>query len=261
MVTGASSGIGRETSLLLANKGARVRAVARSEEALRALAGEHPAIIPHVADLTVPAERASLVEAAGEVDILVNNAGLGWTGLVEDMPAERVRHVFELNVLALIDLTQRVLPGMLARKRGSLVNVASVVSWVATPPFTVYAATKFAVQGFSEGLRREVAGRGVAVSTVNPGPVATKFWARSTSEDRPSEHLGDGVKPGLPPALVARAVVRAVRLGAFPGYETIAVPRPLGLVRLGAMPVARLALHAGSLLSRQPAVWKRVQGG
>jgi short-subunit dehydrogenase len=260
VVTGASSGIGWEIALLLAHKGAQVRAVARSEDDLERLAGEHPGITPHVADLAVPEQRASLVESSGDVDILVNNAGLGWTGLVEDMPAERVRLLFEVNVMALVDLTQRVLPGMLARKRGRVVNVASVVSWVSAPPFTMYSATKFAVQGFSEGLRREVAGRGVAVSTVNPGPIATKFWTRSASENLPSQHLADSLKTGLPPALVARAVVRAVRLGALPGYETIAVPRAVGLVRLAAVPGLRLAVHAGSLVSRHPAVWRRVQG-
>jgi short-subunit dehydrogenase len=260
LVTGASSGIGWETALLLARKGAQVRAVARSGDDLDRLAGEHVNITPHVADLAVAEQRASLAEAAGDVDILVNNAGLGWTGLVEDMPADRIRLLFEVNVLALVDLTQLVLPGMLARKRGRLVNVASVVSWVAAPPFTVYSATKFAVQGFSEGLQREVAGRGVAVSTVNPGPIASKFWARSTGEDRHSQEFGDDLKPGLPPSLVARAVVRAVRLGSLPGYGTIAVPRMMGLVRLGAVPVLRLGVHAGSRLSRQPALWRRVQG-
>ncbi len=261
MVTGASSGIGWETALLLARKGARVRAVARSEEDLGRLAGKHPNITSHVADLTVPAERASLIEAAGDVDILVNNAGLGWTGLVEDMPAERVRLLFEVNVMALVDLTQRVLPGMLTRKRGRVVNVASVVSWVSAPPFTMYSSTKFAVQGFSEGLRREVAGRGVAVSTINPGPMATKFWAASASENVPSQHLAESLKTGLPPTLVARAVQRAVRLGAFPGYGTIAVPRLVGLTRLGAVPGLRLAVNAGALVSRQPAVWRHMRGG
>ena len=259
VVTGASSGIGRETALLLAHKGARVRAVARSRSDLEELAGENPAITPHVADLSAEADRASLVDEAGEVDVLVNNAGLGWTGLVEDMPAERVRRLFEVNVLALVDLTQRLLPGMLARRRGHVVNLASVASWVATPPLTVYSATKFAVQGFSDGLRRETAGRGVVVSTVNPGPIATKFWARTRTDDRPSEDLDDGRKPGLPPALVARAVLRAVRLGAFPGYQVIAVPRAAGLARLGAVPGLRLLVDAGSLVSRQPAVWRQVQ--
>jgi len=259
VVTGASSGIGWEIALVLARKGAQVLAVARSEDDLEQLAGMHPNITSHVADLGVPEERASLARSAGDVDILVNNAGLGWSGLVEDMPAERVRLLFEVNVMALVDMTQQVLPGMLERKRGRIVNVASVVSWVSAPPFTMYAATKFAVQGFSEGLRREVAGRGVAVSTVNPGPIATKFWTRSGGEDRPSQHLGGALKIGLPPSLAAKAVLRAVRLGAFPGYGTITVPRLLGFTRLAAVPGLRMVVNAGSLVSRQPTVWRAIQ--
>lgn len=245
---------------MLARKGALVRAVARSEDDLERLAREHPNITSHVADLSVAEQRASLAESAGDVDILVNNAGLGWTGLVEDMPPERVRLLFEVNVMALVDLTQRVLPGMLARQRGRVVNLASVVSWVSAPPVTMYSATKFAVEGFSEGLRREVAGRGVAVSTVHPGPIATKFWNRSGGEDLHSQHLGEDLKPGLPPSLVAKAVLRAVRLGAMPGYGTIAVPRVLGLTRLAAIPGLRLVVNAGSLVSRRPNVWRQMHG-
>ena len=241
VVTGASSGIGRETAALLARRGARVFAVARSEASLENLA----------ADLSVGTDPAAVVEAAGDVDVLVNNASIGWHGLVEDMPAEAVRQLFELNVLALVDLSQRVLPGMLERRRGHVVNLASVASWVAAPPLTVYSATKFAVQGFSDGLRREVAGRGVVVTTVNPGPVATTFWRRAEDEDRPSEQLPDEAKFGVPPTVVARAVHRAIRMGGTPGYETIAVPRPAGLVRLGAVPGIRLLVDAGALLSRR----------
>ena len=261
VVTGASSGIGRATALLLAREGARVLAVARSQSDLQDLSGEHPEITPHVADLSSAEDREALVTAAGDVDILVNNAGLGWTGLVEDMPGERIGQLFEVNVVALIHLTKGMMGGMLARRRGHVVNVASVASWVAAPPYTVYASTKFAVQGFTDGLRRELRGRGVVVSSVNPGPIATKFWARSGTHDRPSEQLDDDLKPGLPPTTVARAVVRAVRMGGLPGYATIAVPRPLGLVRLGAVPGLRLAVDASSLLSRKPAAWRQARPG
>ncbi len=260
MVTGASSGIGWETALLLARKGARVRAVARSEEDLGRLAGKHPNITSHVADLTVPAERASLIEAAGDVDILVNNAGLGWTGLVEDMPAERVRLLFDINVISLVDLTRRLLPGMLERRRGHVVNVASVASWVSIPPLTVYSATKFAVQGFSEGVGREVAGRGVTVGTVNPGPVNTAFVARARLGDRRPEQLAAATMPGVSPSLVARAVARSIRMAGVPGYSTIAVPRLAGLARLGAVPGLRLVVDAGSRLSRLAAPGGREPG-
>lgn len=244
VVTGASSGIGRATAALLADKGAIVRAVARSREPLEELAAAHPGVIPVVADLSVDGERAEVVDGAGPVDLLVNNAGIGWLGLVEEMPAEQVRKLFELNVLALIDLTQRVLPGMLERRRGHVVNIASVASWVSIPPLTVYSSTKFAVQGFSDGLRRELTGRGVAVTTVNPGPVSTRFGPRARFEDPRTEDMGEARMPGVPVSMAARAVARAVRMGGCPGYTSIAVPRALGLARLGGLPVGRLATDA-----------------
>ena len=250
VVTGASSGIGRAAAVLLAGKGARVWAVARSEGPLDELAAGHPGITPVVADVAVDEDRAAVVEQAGAVDVLVNNAGIGWLGNVEDMPPEQVRKLFDINVLGLVDLTQRVLPGMLERGRGHVVNVASVASWIAVPPLTVYSATKFAVQGFSEGLRREVAGRGVAVTTVNPGPVATRFGHRARSEDPLTERMGAGLMPGVPVSLAARAVVRAIRMGGAPGYATISVPRVAGLARLAALPGARLVVDAGAALTR-----------
>ncbi len=180
-------------------------------------------------DVTVEADRAALIaraDALGGADVLVNNAGLGWMGIVERMPADDVRTLFETNVLALIDLTQKVLPGMLDRHRGHIVNVASGASWVAFPPYSVYAATKWAVQGFTEGLRREVIGRGVTAATINPGPIATEFFARAAGATG-----GDGpptVGPGT--SLVARAVTRSIRLRHVPGYQVIAVPARRGPV-------------------------------
>ncbi|HEX2038191.1 MAG TPA: SDR family NAD(P)-dependent oxidoreductase [Acidimicrobiales bacterium] len=254
VVTGASAGIGRETAILLARRGARVWAVARSEAALERLAGEHPNVVPFAADLTDDQARAALVDTVGAVDVLVNNAGIGWTGLVEEMSAEEVRRLFEINVFALVDLTQRVLPGMLERRRGHICNVASVASWVATPPITMYSATKFAVQGFSDGLRREVRGRGVTVSTVNPGPVDTTFARRAIVGDRPTEQLGEHGMPGVPPQWVARAVARAVRMGGVPGWTTVAVPRALGLGRVGAVPGVQLAVDVACLFTRRAGV-------
>ena len=250
VVTGASSGIGRATATHLAGRRARVWAVARSEGPLAELAAESPGIVPVVADLTVDADRAAIAEQVGRVDVLVNNAGVGWVGRMERMPPERVRALFEINVLALVDLTQRVLPGMLERHRGHIVNVASLASYVAVPPLTLYSATKFAVQGFSDGLRREVARRGVAVTTVNPGPVATRFGERARLDDPRTQDMGHRLMPGVPASSVAKAVARAIRMGSLPGYATIAVPRVGGLVRLAALPGTRLLVDAGAVLTR-----------
>src|SRR5579884_3292057 len=158
VVTGASSGIGRLSALALARRGAaEVWAVARSGKALDALATEHPVIRPEVLDLS---DRSARRRFADRLD------GVGWTGLIEDMPQEAVERLFEVNVLAPIELTKAVLPGMLERRRGRIVNVTSAAAWVSLPPLGVYGSTKWALQGFSEGLKRELNGRGVAVATI-----------------------------------------------------------------------------------------------
>ncbi|MBW3615956.1 MAG: SDR family NAD(P)-dependent oxidoreductase [Actinobacteria bacterium] len=246
LVTGASSGIGRATALRLARAGATVVAAARNAERLDTLAATHPNITAVTCDVTVEADRARLVDEAGPVDVLVNNAGVGWMGLVESMPAADVRALVETNVVALIDLTQRVLPGMIERGLGHVVNVASVASWVAFPPYTVYSATKWAVQGFTEGLRRELLGRGVTAGTVNPGPIATEFFARAAGATEPTGEPIVG--PGT--SLVAGAVARSIRLRHVPGYQTISVPRPIGLARVLGLPVAARAVDVAALPSR-----------
>jgi short-subunit dehydrogenase len=233
LVTGASTGIGRVTALRLARKGALVWAAARDEQRLKSLAAEHPRITAVPADVSTDRERAALVDQCDPLDVLVNNAGLGWKGLVEDMPAARVRELFEVNVLALIDLTQRVLPGMLERRRGHVVNVGSIAGFVGAPGETVYCATKFAVQGFTDGLRREVAGRGVDVTLIAPGPIKTEFMARIRTGE-PADEPG-ALDYGLPPEAVAKAIERALTRRT-PGYRTITVPRIGGFSRLGAAP-------------------------
>jgi short-subunit dehydrogenase len=245
LVTGASTGIGRVSALRLAQKSARVWAAARDSQRLESLAAEHPAIVPVPADVADDADRASLVKECEPVDVLVNNAGLGWKGVVESMPPEKVRQLFEVNVLALIDLTQRVLPGMLERRRGHVVNVGSIAGYVAAPGETAYCATKFAVQGFTEGLRREVARRGVKVTLIAPGPIKTEFMARIRTGE-PAAEPG-ALDYGLPPDAVAKAIVRALTHERLPGYRTITVPRIGGFSRLGAAPVMT---HATDLATR-----------
>jgi short-subunit dehydrogenase len=234
IVTGASTGIGRVTALRLARRGARVFAAARDERRLDALAAEHPEIVAAPCDVSDDADRAALVKQGEPVEVLVNNAGLGWKGMVEDMPADKVRQLFDVNVLALIDLTQRVLPGMLERGRGHVVNVGSIAGYVSAPGETVYCATKFAVQGFTDGLRREVVRRGVDVTLIAPGPIKTEFMARIRTGE-PAERPG-ALDYGLPPESVAKAIERALTRTGVPGYRTITVPRIGGFSRLGAAP-------------------------
>jgi short-subunit dehydrogenase len=123
---------------------------------------------------------------------------------------------------------------MLERGRGHVVNVGSIAGYVASPGETVYCATKFAVQGFTDGLRREVVRRGVDVTLIAPGPIKTEFMARIRTGE-PAGQPG-ALDYGLPPESVAKAIERALTRTRVPGYRTITVPRIGGFSRLGAAP-------------------------
>lgn len=228
-------GIGAATARALADAGATVWAVARTRDRLDSVAGKHRSIHPVVADLTLAEDRERLLHAVvGDVDLLVNNAGIGASGTIAELSMDHVRRMFELNVLAAIELTKAVLPGMLQRHRGHVCNVGSSMSYFASPPLSTYAATKFAIHGFTDGLRRELMGTGVHTSLILPGPVRTGFWDRSKHGDRPE--VRDRSGQGTTPEHVARAIVRAVQRDRLPGYSTIAVPRAVGAARLLDLP-------------------------
>jgi NADP-dependent 3-hydroxy acid dehydrogenase YdfG len=237
VVTGATAGIGRRTALRLAAAGATVVAVARHEDALRRLVNEADGIVPHVADVVDDGARAGIVERVladySQIDVLVNNLGVGWAGAFEQMELAQLRTLTETNLLAPMDLTRLVLDGMLARHDGDVVMLASAASWFSTPPLTVYSATKYAVEGFAEGLRREVLRRGVRVHSIHPGPVRTEFAARAAGQE-PGEIAGPPRPgPGVDPERVAAAVERVLTRR---GPHITTVPRVLGLTRLVKVP-------------------------
>lgn len=257
VVTGASSGIGKAAVEAFVARGATVMAVARRQERLDEVARDTAGVVPVQADLTDEDDRRRVVATAGQVDVLVNNAGVGWWGLFEQMPLEEVRRLYETNVLAAIDLTRMVLPGMLERKRGHIVNVSSQNAFVAAPPLSVYASTKFALQGFTQGLRREVGGRGVGVSSINPGPIRTEFAEAAPGGeevDLPSKFNAIA----LPPSLVANAIVRAVEREHLPGYAEVSVPRVLGVSRIAGLPGLNRLVDLTTLPARSLAA--RLQG-
>ena len=168
LVTGASSGIGREVALRFARRGDTVVGVARHEPALRELAAEQAGIAVRTCDVTDAAARQALVDDVlaehGRIDVLVNDAGVGALGYLHELTGHDLDRVYATNVVAVADLTRLVLPGMRERDSGAVVMVSSVSAWVSVPPTTVYASSKFAVEGLVEGLRR---GFGV-VGTAGP---------------------------------------------------------------------------------------------
>ncbi|MFC9972198.1 SDR family NAD(P)-dependent oxidoreductase [Spirillospora sp. NPDC127200] len=181
LVTGASSGIGESFARLLAARGADLVIVARRAALLDGLARElveryRVAVEVVAADLTDPAQRGE-VEArlrAEPVELLVNNAGYGAFGAFADLGIDDQLKEVELNVTALMRLTHAALPGMLARRRGGVLNVASMAGFAPSPGSATYGATKAYVTAFSESLHAEVAGRGVHVTALCPGFTRTE---------------------------------------------------------------------------------------
>jgi len=183
IVTGASSGIGEATARRLANAGATLVLTARRADRLEALAREldpsRERVMQVPADITVAAEREALVAITlkrfGHIDALVNNAGYGHRGPLERVPLEALRRNYEVNVFAVIALTQRVLPHMRAQGHGRVINISSVAGKIARPLTSVYDSTKHALEALSDGLRGELAPFGIQVVVIRPGYISTEF--------------------------------------------------------------------------------------
>jgi short-subunit dehydrogenase len=184
LVTGASSGIGAAIARELASRGHAVTLVARREERLRTLAtdltAEYDSEAAAIAcDLSDPADRERLATVIGgtgrAVEILVNNAGFGSRGEFITNDRGRQLDMVRTNIEAVVDLTSRFLPGMVERRRGAVINIASVAAFQPIPGAATYAASKAFVLSFSEAIRTEQRGSGVSVTAVCPGPVRTEF--------------------------------------------------------------------------------------
>lgn len=184
IITGASSGFGEAAARLFAHQGYRVVIAARRYERLLRLADEIQQAggdaLPVAADVTRLEDIQELVQVTLEqfrgIDILFNNAGFGRMGWLENLdPVEDIQAQINVNLLGLIQVTRAVLPHMIERRRGHIINMASMAGLVGTPTYTLYAASKYGVRGFSEALRREVGVHGIKVSVIYPGGAATEF--------------------------------------------------------------------------------------
>jgi uncharacterized protein len=248
LITGASAGIGREFARQLARRAKSLILIARREQRLNDLRDELNQQYPNVAvsvrktdlaDLAHMNELLAWLDHEGiEVHLLINNAGLGDCGAFSTSDPIRNEQMTLVNIVALTTLTRHLLPRMIARQRGGILNVSSSAGFLPIPDFAVYAATKAYVTSFSEALRAELRGTGVSVCSLCPGPVHTEFQEVAK---RP------GAQPDTGPEFVfvsaeevvrdALAALEADRPLVIPGF-----PMKLGmfLVRITPMPILRL---------------------
>ena len=179
LITGASSGIGREMAIRLAEKGFQVIAAARRIGRLNELAEQFQNITPMQVDLSQSEDTEVFCDYISTlsmpVSVLINNADYSIRGALEDVSMEAIKRIFEVNLLALIRITQACLPGMRNLRKGTIVNLSSIAGKFAFPGSGVYAATKYAVEGITDALRMELAPFGIRVVAIRPGPIATEF--------------------------------------------------------------------------------------
>jgi short-subunit dehydrogenase len=211
IVTGASSGIGREIALALARRGAATVLTARRADRLAEVAAECAAaggaVETVVGDVAAEGLVESLVgravERFGRLDIVVNNAGVPKHKQFFDVTAEDVEYTLRVNLIAPARLVVAALPALLRQPEAFVVNVSSVAGKLPPPREAVYAASKFGLTGFTEGLWLDLAGSNVHATVVHVGPIDTEIWQKT---DEPVAFRGRK----LPPSAVARAVVRAI---------------------------------------------------
>ena len=254
LITGASAGIGREFARRLANRARRLVLVARREQRLNELRDEllnrsaQLNVHVRVVDLSDKSQTDELIRWLAQnkidVDFLINNAGLGDYGSFATSPPHREHEMLQVNIVALTTLTRALLPQMISRQRGSILNVSSSAGFLPIPGMNVYAATKAYVNSFSEALRAELRGSGVTVTALCPGPVHTEF---GDAAKRP------GGQPETGPEFIYVSVEKTARdaLDAVESDRPLVVPglfMKLGmfLVRITPMSILRLAWRLGA---------------
>jgi uncharacterized protein len=236
LITGASSGIGLELAKCFAAEGCRLVLTARKGIALESLASElrkaHKIQVQvFTADLAQPEAPNRLLahlQAAGlKVDVLVNNAGFGALGRFADLPLERQLDMLQVNITAVVHLSRLLLPGMIERHHGGFLNVASTAAFQPGPGMAVYYATKAFLLSFTEALAEELAGTGLTVTAVCPGPTATNFGAAAGA--RSPRITG---KVSMSAEAVARLGHRAFRRGRVVAITGLRNQLPALAVRL-----------------------------
>jgi NAD(P)-dependent dehydrogenase (short-subunit alcohol dehydrogenase family) len=220
LITGVSSGIGRAVADVFAAKGFEVFGTSRNPQRTEPVPGVELVQLDVADDASVAAAVSTVVQRAGRIDILVNNAGVGVFGAAEETSIAQAQQLFDTNFFGLVRLTREVLPHLRAQGSGRIINIGSVLGFLPSPYGSFYAASKHAVEGYSESLDHETREFGVRVSVVEPGYTNTSFEANATDADSPidsyapiREHvkqvIGKAVRAGDDPAVVAQAVLKA----------------------------------------------------
>jgi short-subunit dehydrogenase len=254
LITGASAGIGREFARQLVTRARTLVLVARREQRLNELRDElrnsNAQLSVHIRAVDL-CDRSQISELIAwleqnkiQTDFLINNAGLGDYGSVATSDIERDNRIIQVNVAALTFLTRQLLPQMISRKRGAILNVSSSAGFLPIPGMTIYAASKAFVNSFTEALRAELCDTGVSVTALCPGPVHTEF---SDAAKRP------GGRAETAPEFVYVSVEQTVReaLSATEGDKPLIVPGvfmklAMFLVRNTPLPILRVGLRVGA---------------
>jgi NAD(P)-dependent dehydrogenase (short-subunit alcohol dehydrogenase family) len=233
-ITGCSTGLGRALARAVLLHGWNAVVTARDPAKVENIAAiDRSLALPLRLDITDSVQIANAVRAAearfGGIDVLVNNVGYGYRGAVEEPSDSDIRELFETNFFGLVEMTKAVLPGMRARQKGHIVNISSVAGRMAHPGSGYYSASKFAVEGMSDGLRKELLPFGIRVTVVERGGFRTDFAGRSLRQSRETiadyaETAGkrrkenittDGRQPG-DPVRAAAAIIKVVETTSTP---------------------------------------------
>ena len=229
LITGASSGFGADAARLFAKEGCITVLAARRMDRLTALAEQIRAgggqAFAVALDVTEQSQIDDAVQTVldhfGRIDVLFNNAGFGRLDWLETLdPAADIETQIDVNLSGVIQVTRAVLPSMLARRAGTIINMSSVAGLIAAPMYSIYAATKYGVRGFTDALRREVAPFGIRVSGIYPGPAVTEFSQHSGSDSAVKKNLKTPGWIYMTSAYVAR---RTVGLAKHP-RRTLVIP-------------------------------------
>jgi NAD(P)-dependent dehydrogenase (short-subunit alcohol dehydrogenase family) len=242
-ITGCSTGFGRALAQEVLAAGHKAVVTARNVAQVQDLVEGNDQALALPLDVTDATQIREAVEAAekhfGSIDVLVNNAGIGYFAAVEESTDEEIHRIFDINVFGLSDVIRTVLPGMRARRSGTIVNFSSIGGLRAFPAVGYYAATKFAVEGLTDALRQEVAPLGITTLLVEPGPFRTDWAGRSANETLPEREIADyaatvgaqraafraetGKEPGDPYA-AARAIITSLAADTHPQRLLLGAP-------------------------------------